>query len=54
MPRIVYNEEFKTRHGFKIGHRQQKCCHTPDVYLMDNPAVILVISDTLYQILHLF
>ena len=29
MPRVVFNEESKTGHGFEIGHRQQNAGKTP-------------------------
>ena len=35
MPRVVFNEESKTGHGFKIGLRQQKRWCTPNVYITD-------------------
>ena len=42
MPRVVLREKSKTGLGFEIGHRQQKCQRTPNVYLTGNPAVLII------------
>ena len=35
MPRVVFNEEFKTSHRYEIGHWQQKCQRMQAQYVTD-------------------
>ena len=39
-PSVVWAGEFKTGLGFEIGPRQQECQRSPNIHLMDNPAVV--------------